>query len=104
MRPIPRTRTNFDSLENGVMRLTAYVGLAAMSLLPMRTGQAQEIPTTDFAERGPRFLMSGTPEATRLDVARTSVLRRRIALDLENVSMHDALTTISRESGLQLMF
>jgi TonB-linked SusC/RagA family outer membrane protein len=57
-----------------------------------------------FVERGPRFFLASKPSPRRLDVAKTPILRQQIALDLNDVSIHEALKTIGRASGLELMY
>src|SRR5260370_21555054 len=57
-----------------------------------------------LSDRQPRFLLAAAPVALTLDVARTSVLARRIAVDFRDVSIEDALAVISRRAGLSLMY
>jgi TonB-dependent SusC/RagA subfamily outer membrane receptor len=69
-------------------------------------GLAQE-PVMEVAmQRGPRFLYAASSRATpvRVDVKKTPVLSRRIALDLQDVSLEEALETIQRQSGLRLSY
>ncbi|MGH7357651.1 MAG: TonB-dependent receptor plug domain-containing protein, partial [Candidatus Rokuibacteriota bacterium] len=56
--------------------------------------------------RGPRFLLASTAsrEPVPLDVRRTSILRRPLALDLNGVSVKEALAAISRQAGLDLVY
>ena len=57
-------------------------------------------------ERGPRFFYARTAreKPIRLDVKRTPVLSRRLTLDLRDVSLEEALTAITREAGLKLVY
>lgn len=82
------------------LSLVVVVALLEVDLAPA-IGQDIDVA---FSERGPRFLLSGQPDPVRVDVARMPILRQRIALDLRNVGVYDALEIISRESGLRLMY
>jgi len=62
-------------------------------------------------ERAPRFLFASADrlegsgdKLVPLDIARTPVLRRYLSLDLDNVSIKEALATISRQAGLELAY
>jgi outer membrane receptor protein involved in Fe transport len=55
-------------------------------------------------ERGPRFLLAAGNSALPIDISRTPYLRRRISLDLENVTLKEALTAISEQAGLDLVY
>src|SRR5260221_1909585 len=59
-----------------------------------------------LADRAPRFLYVSTPGASPLpvDVGRTPTLRRRVSLALENATLADALTEVSRQTGLRFVY
>jgi outer membrane receptor protein involved in Fe transport len=57
-----------------------------------------------YSERGPRFFAATSTTPIRIDVARTPALRRRISVDLENVTVADALETITTKGGLRIMY
>ena len=57
-----------------------------------------------LAQSGPRFLLDRGTRMVPLDVARTPVLRRLLALELEGVPAREALKTIAREAGMELLF
>ena len=84
-------------------RLTAYV--VALLLTWSRLAGAQ-VPDSDYAERGPRFLLASTaaPVPVRVDVTRTPVLRQSISLDLNRAALSDALREVSAKAGMQLAF
>jgi TonB-linked SusC/RagA family outer membrane protein len=66
---------------------------------------AQE-PTSSESARGPRFLVAtpGATVPTPVDVSRTPVLRARIALDLNGVSVKDALDAIAKQAGIVIWY
>lgn len=80
-----------------------FVRLALIALT-FHAGQVAAQQEVAFAERGPQFLLAANGSPTRIEASRIPILRQRISLDLRDVSMHDAITAISRQSGLQLMF
>ncbi|MGH7720723.1 MAG: TonB-dependent receptor plug domain-containing protein, partial [Gemmatimonadaceae bacterium] len=57
-----------------------------------------------LAERGPRFLLDRGSTLVPLDVARTPVLKRLLSLDLAGVSTREALKSIARQAGFELLF
>jgi TonB-linked SusC/RagA family outer membrane protein len=61
--------------------------------------------TLALVQRGPRFLLAGEHGKQKpMDVERTPLLREHIALDLDGVSLDDALATISRKAGIRLVY
>jgi TonB-linked SusC/RagA family outer membrane protein len=88
-----------------MMRVFAFVFTVSL-ILPFggNTASAQ-MNSSESDARAPRFLLaSSTPSiAPRpLDVARTSVLRQRIAIDLAGVSLRDALAQIGAKAGIKI--
>jgi hypothetical protein len=67
--------------------------IAVVLSLAVPHAQAQDIE--QFSERGPRFLLASATnrsQITRVDVARTPVLRRRVTIDYEAVTLDEALS------------
>lgn len=83
------------------MRL--FVRLALVALM-FHAPQARALQEAAFAERGPQFLLAANGSPERIEASRMPILRQRISLDLREVTMHEAITAISRQSGLRLMF
>lgn len=86
-----------------MMRFFTLV-ISAIALLGAPNSAAGQDTDTGFAEHGPRFLLAARPNPVRIDAARIPVLRQRIALDLREVGLYDALEAITRQSGLRLMY
>jgi outer membrane receptor protein involved in Fe transport len=65
--------------------------------------EAQDLPP---AERAPRFLLaSADASAPRaVDVRRTPMLRRRISVAFDGVTLREALSEISRQGNIPLMY
>ena len=82
------------------------VAVLAASMTPVVRGTAQEIVTVQYAERGPRFLLAKNERdpVVRVDVSRTPVLRRRVTVDYEAITLADALKRLTESAGLQLAF
>src|SRR3990170_4789434 len=83
----------------GVVAAVVFASLASIA-------QAQE-PVPDLGvARGPAFYYAPSGNATpvKLDVRRTPVLSRRVTLDLRDVTLEQALETITRQAGLPLMY
>jgi TonB-dependent SusC/RagA subfamily outer membrane receptor len=82
--------------------------LRAVALLAAFTtvAGAQDSMPDGSVYRGPRFYYAASPRAEpiRLDVKRTPVLARRITVDLRRVTLEEALTAITRQAGLRLMY
>ncbi len=84
--------------------LCASLLLALLTLPGLgRTATAQTLADASL-ERGPRFLLASASRVSPLDVATMPVLSRRLALELEGVTLKQALTAISRQSGLRLVY
>lgn len=90
-----RTAPSFASL--------ACIGI--ITFVSAHAARAQASPSS-VSTRAPRFfLLSSTPHETiPLDVSRTPILRRRISVDLEGVSLRQALAVISDKADLHLMY
>jgi outer membrane receptor protein involved in Fe transport len=84
------------------MRMLVLTALLSAGWLGVARAQ-EEIALVD---RGPHFLFApATHAAPRpVDVARTAVLRQQIALDLDDVSLPQALNEITRQTGLAFVY
>src|SRR5215813_10458332 len=69
-------------------------------------GQQQVIVQDSDAlmDRAPRFLVRLAPTPIPVDIKKTPALKQRIALDLEDATLADALASIERESGLRFAY
>lgn len=65
---------------------------------------AAQVLAGEVSDRGPRFLLASAARLVPVDVRRTSVLQRRLALDLAGVTLKEALDQISARSGLRLAY
>jgi len=76
--------------------------MAVLALVAARPAAAQD--DGGYVERGPRFLLASAKEPVRVDTRKTPVLRQRISLDLQGVSLSEALRDVSQKSGVRLAF
>ncbi|HEY7897438.1 MAG TPA: TonB-dependent receptor [Gemmatimonadaceae bacterium] len=76
---------------------------AAMLVVLAPTLSAQEL-TSDLSDNAPRFFAALSPVPIPVDIARTPVLQRRIALDLPGVTLAKALQVIGDASGLHFAY
>jgi iron complex outermembrane receptor protein len=83
-------------------RMTTWLPLALL-LVIVRPVLPQELADASSARR-PRFLLATSTGTKPLDIRATPVLMRRFALDLDGVSLRDALRTITDRTGLRLVF
>lgn len=83
-----------------VLRTVAVV----TALLAGRNALAQQELASNIPDRGPRFLLAQAPASVPIDVSRTPVLRSRISLALDDVTLKQALAAISEEAGLDLAY
>ncbi len=80
------------------------------ALLWVASGVSGILPAQDvevaLADRAPRFLMASPSGGAPLVVDTRSVpsLWRRISVDLNDVTLEQALNTVSRQAGLKLMY
>ncbi len=84
----------------GSLAALLWVASAVGAILP---AQGAEVA---LADRAPRFLMASPSGGAPLVVDTRSVpaLWRRISVDLNDVTLEQALNTVSREAGLKLMY
>jgi iron complex outermembrane receptor protein len=84
------------------MRSVTRLAIALLvGLAPTLT--AQEL-TGNLGDTAPRFFASLSPERIPVDIARTPVLQRRIALDLHDATVATALQAIASASGLHIAY
>ncbi|MGH7719262.1 MAG: carboxypeptidase-like regulatory domain-containing protein, partial [Gemmatimonadaceae bacterium] len=87
-------------LRSVVLPIVAFLAAGTAG----RSIGAQEASSAFSADRAPRFLLASSPAPVPIDVSNTPALRRRIAVDLRDVTLEEALATISREAGFNLMY
>lgn len=80
--------------------LWAVVGMAIASPL---VAQSLTQPI-QLADRGPVFFSIAPSSGERVDARGATVLRRRIAVELRDVPLADALDSVSRVSGLAINY
>lgn len=68
-----------------------------------RPAGAQELAVAD-ASKPPQFLLASASRLVRLDADRTPLLARRLELNLDGVTLKEALAEITRQAGLRLAF
>src|SRR6266567_8170151 len=94
--------------RHGRIAMRRIGSLAA--LLWVASGVSGILPAQDvevaLADRAPRFLMASPSGGAPLVVDTRSVpsLWRRISVDLNDVTLEQALNTVSRQAGLKLMY
>jgi outer membrane receptor protein involved in Fe transport len=81
---------------------TVWLVLAWLLVLGLPAA-AQELADANTA-RHPRFLLAKGTTTVPLDVAGTPVLMQRLALDLDGVSLRDALKAITSRTRLRLVY
>lgn len=84
------------------LSLATLAVMALMALAPLFTAAAQG--TIDLGDSAPRFFAALTPAPVPVDVERTPVLQRRIALDLRGTTIATALQAIGDSSGLRFAY
>ncbi len=84
--------------------LVLILGIMALSLSsPLVLRGQQPIQLAQLADRGPLFF-ARTESGKLVDARAAATLRKRISVDLENVSISDAITEIGRAAGLVVSF
>lgn len=82
-----------------------FLSLALMILVSVPSRVFAQIAGEEGATPSPRFLLasnSGSPKL--LDIGRTPVLARRIAIDLNGVTVREALDSISAHAGFRIVY
>lgn len=76
--------------------------------LPFGDPLGQRAHAQQFAEssqeEGPQFLLASNADLVPVDVARTPLLGERISLELDGVTLKEALAEITRQAGLHLVY
>jgi TonB-linked SusC/RagA family outer membrane protein len=83
----------------GVCVLVNAGGRAVSAQSPDPSGVAVQL-----ADRGPIFFASAERGRHAADVRTTSIFRQRVSLHLANATVADALGTLARQSGLELIY
>ena len=86
------------------IRMRSVACLAAALLVVLAPSLRAQETASDLGESAPRFLAALTPVPILVDIARTPVLQRRIALDLRGVTLAEALKAIGDSSGLSFAY
>jgi TonB-linked SusC/RagA family outer membrane protein len=86
--------------EMNMRHLGTLMALLALAAARPVLAQSDE----GYVERGPRFLLASAKQPVRVDTRRTPVLRQRISLDLQGVTLGEALRDVSSKSGVRLAF
>jgi TonB-dependent starch-binding outer membrane protein SusC len=81
-----------------------FVRVLMVALCAVPAGLLAQDPVSSLVDRAPRFLVVAAPSPAPLDVERSPVLQKRIALDLRDVTIEEALESIGRRSGLTLAY
>ncbi|MFI5239427.1 MAG: TonB-dependent receptor plug domain-containing protein, partial [Gemmatimonadales bacterium] len=85
-------------------RMRSVARLAAALLVVLAPTLSAQQLTSDLGDTAPRFFASLSPVPIPVDIARTPVLQRRIALDLEGATLGKALQAIGDASGLHFAY
>src|SRR5437867_2620210 len=88
-----RTMKQCRLLLSAVVALAVHGGDTSAQTPEPSLASARLLPG-QLVERGPRFLVASGPQHVPLDAARTPALKRRLTLDLDGVTTHDALKAI----------
>ncbi len=80
------------------------VSAALVFALLLSFADARAQGAADAAASGPRFLLASASKLVPLDVDRTPVLARRLALNLEGITLKQALAEIAARAGLELAY
>ncbi len=85
---------------------SVFQAIAALPAAPtLARAQDTAVDAPILLARGPRFLLATKGAQPRpIDVDRTPILRERIALELANASLDNALATIARKAGIRLIY
>jgi hypothetical protein len=75
-------------------------------VLAISSGAASDASSQalELASRGPRFIAAWKPTGEAVDVSNAVMLRRRVSLDLTNVTADEALKEITRQADLEISY
>lgn len=76
--------------------------LMALSVIAVVPGAAQQ--QGQGTSRGPRFLLAAWSPGRELDVTAVPVLRRRVSLELSQVTIDEALKEVTRQADLEIAY
>jgi len=89
-------------------RFAIFAVLAFANASPGRSQPAVDRPLAlllgQLAYGGPQFLVVSGGRRVPVDVRSTSILRSRLAIDLDSVSIREALKAVARRAGIELMY
>ncbi len=80
------------------------VVVLCLMVLPWGSTIAAAVQEWQVAARGPRFFAADADRKAPIDVSELSVLRRRVTLALERVSIDEALKAVTRQARLQVTY
>lgn len=86
-------------MRRHVLSLSLFVLALSGAAASVAWPQAQEL-----ALRRPRFVAAWKPSDEAVDVSNAVVLRRRVSLDLTNVTADEALKEITRQADLEISY
>src|SRR5205814_298667 len=104
------------SIRNTVMRRftvrTMFAVSAALTIQVVLPSLAHARPlrsqvesgTSDGSERAPRFLVASKREPLRVDLRRSPLLSQRLSLDLDGLSVKEALGVIAQRAGFTVVY
>jgi outer membrane receptor protein involved in Fe transport len=75
--------------------------LAFSALVAASSAFGQQMLSTS---RGPRFVLAAVSPGRQSDASREPVLRRRVSLDLRNVTVGEALKQLTRQAALEISY
>jgi len=90
--------------SHAVVLIGAAINLVTSAGLP-RSAHGQDT-AQQFTARGPRFLLAsaGAERPVRVDLAKTPVLRHRLSVNYQSLTLNEALKRIAQSAGLQLAY
>src|SRR5262245_56390425 len=88
------------------MHLTRTILCVAIAATGASRPIGAQDPDARYAERGPQFLTTSSANGrrVRVDVAKTPVLRQRLSVNLDGITLDSALKRITSDAGLHLAY
>ncbi len=86
--------------------MSRYAWSMPLLVLALSAGTASKASSQalELASRGPRFIAAWTAPGKVLDASNAAVLRRRVSLDLTNVTADEALRVITQQADLEISY